>query len=92
MSSAKRLIFSRGNRKGRSLINNRNKSGPSIEPCGTPDVMGRASEKVPLIFNTLFYQSCWRYTKPGQKTENCIFPASGTAKVVGIKNFTLLLG
>ena len=26
-------------RRGKSLINNRNRVGPKIEPCGTPDLI-----------------------------------------------------
>ena len=48
-SSANRLVFSRGNCTGRLLINNSNKRGPSIEPCGTPDTISRASEYITLI-------------------------------------------
>ena len=34
--------------KGRSLINNKNKSGPKIEPCGTPSVIKRVGDDLPL--------------------------------------------
>jgi hypothetical protein len=34
---------------GMSLIYSRNNRGPSIEPCGTPEVTGRKSELSPSI-------------------------------------------
>ena len=34
---------------GRSLMKMMKKSGPRIEPCGTPDVMGRDQEITPLM-------------------------------------------
>ena len=29
-----------------SLINRRNSKGPSIDPCGTPELTGKGSEKI----------------------------------------------
>ena len=35
--------------KGKSLINNRNNSGPRIEPCGTPSIISSIELDTPLI-------------------------------------------
>ena len=42
----------------RSLNNNRNRSGPKMDPWGTPQVTVCASDSVPL-----YYNRCWRPDK-----------------------------
>ena len=39
VSSAKVMKYEEGNERGRSLMYKRNKSGPRIDPCGTPHTM-----------------------------------------------------
>ena len=40
VSSAKSLVLPSGQQFGKSLINKIKNSGPSTEPCGTPQVIG----------------------------------------------------
>ena len=49
VSSAYNRVFTVANRDGMSLMKMRNNSGPSILPCGTPDVTGSRLEDLLLI-------------------------------------------
>ncbi|KAI5722396.1 hypothetical protein M8J76_007766 [Diaphorina citri] len=46
VSSAKSTNFTRGSGMTMSLMYSRNNSGPSTDPCGTPDRTGRGEEKM----------------------------------------------
>jgi hypothetical protein len=48
VSSAKRYKVEEKTEDGRSFTNTRNKIGPRILPCGTPEIMGRVFEVQPL--------------------------------------------
>ena len=39
---------------GRSFINTRNRRGPSIDPCGTPDIIGFNEEVTPFRITFCF--------------------------------------
>ena len=48
VSSAKSKVNRRFEQLGRSLIRIRNKIGPKIDPCGTPQVILRSDDEVAL--------------------------------------------
>jgi len=48
VSSANKISLSTAEALGRSLIYNKNSSGPRFEPCGTPIFIGFREDRVPL--------------------------------------------